>query len=163
MRHHTIRRWAQFILTRYQCGLWFYSDYWFKTRFFICYISKTVEFSYSLPPFSCRPSCYRVKISQNINKTMAPSIKLVIFQFFCFFVVHECKLNELYRWKQISFEKLEAGENIPKTIPIPMLTDPSVNFDYWMFTKIPVCYLVFVSLFLNYCYKLFRATLLGMW
>lgn len=69
---------------------------------------------------------------------MAPSIKLVIFQFFCFFVVHECKLNELYRWKQISFEKLEAGENIPKTIPIPMLTDPSVNFDYWMFTKIPV-------------------------
>lgn len=36
----------------------------------------------------------------------------IILQLISFFVINECKLNEFYRWKQISFEKLDTGENL---------------------------------------------------
>lgn len=42
----------------------------------------------------------------------ATTITFVILQLLCFFVVNECKLNEFYRWKQISFEKLEPGKSL---------------------------------------------------
>lgn len=43
---------------------------------------------------------------------MATSNAFIILQLISFFFVYECKLNEFYRWKQISFEKLEAGKSL---------------------------------------------------
>lgn len=43
---------------------------------------------------------------------MAAGITLIILQFVTLFVFNECKLNEYYRWKQMSFETLETGKNI---------------------------------------------------
>lgn len=40
-------------------------------------------------------------------------VAFIIFQILTFFIVdNECRINELYRWKQISFEKLGLGKDI---------------------------------------------------
>lgn len=41
----------------------------------------------------------------------ATRIAFVVLQVISFFVVNECRLSELYRWKQINFEKLGPGKS----------------------------------------------------
>lgn len=44
---------------------------------------------------------------------MAVGATFIIFQLLTFLVVfNECKINELYRWKQMSYGGLGLGENV---------------------------------------------------